>query len=127
MNILKRYENYIKESVEDTDKTGEIILDVNGRKTTWFYLRDAILDGLFVESFDLTDDYVEEIFGNRDITTLEELTDLLDVDDIDDFESELSKMIIALDNDVDVEYVTIIGTSEDGDDIDLSYYNDDYK
>ena len=124
-NIMKtKFKNFVNESQEES---GEIILNVDGVKTTWYFINDAIQNGLLEETLDLTDeiinDYAEnmENFHDFGFISMEELTDIL----IGDFQIELGKLLIYLIEidylDKDIFSVTIDGEDEDGEEFDLQF------
>jgi len=116
---LKRYNEFIKES---NSETGEVILNVDGKETTWFYLRDAIQNGLLDETLDIMDDSISELkiddLFDGEVSDMEDLTDLLE----SDFEDTLDKLILHL---IEVDHLSehqvvgnidITGNEEDSED-----------
>ena len=116
---LKTFENF--------DTPGEILLSYDGDPpTTWYYINDAIINGLLDEKLQLDDDLIEKIgitcFHEEDITP-QDLCDII----IDDFEGSLQRTLHYLVelNHIDKEPSVIIeGIDEDGETYDLSYYPD---
>lgn len=124
-----KYNKYkINEDVDlydDVDNNiGEILLNVDGNETTWFYLRDAITDGLFIETLKLSyDTDLIDLFNEdlNNIKNIEDLTDLLDTDNNTEFQKMLEIILDVLNSDIDS--IQISGVSEYGDDIFLTFQN----
>ena len=114
-----------RSSVADRD-TGELILNVEGRKTTWFFINDAIYNGLIEETFDMDEEIIDQ-YGEslgEDYYTYEDLTDLIR----EDFQTEVGNLIMFLKKndylDQDISSIEISGVDEDGEDWDLQFYLD---
>ena len=107
---FKTFENY-------DDEIGELLLIYNdGSPTTWFYIQDAIINGLLDEKLQLDDLTIEEIgivcFDNENMTE-DELCDNI----IDDFQGTLQTLfdyLVKEDILDDHPSVEIRGFDEDG-------------
>jgi hypothetical protein len=113
---MKNWKNF-NESYND--EVGEINLYYNGEgPTTWFFIQDAIRDGLLEEKLDLIDDIIIEYDDELDMETL---TDNI----IDDFEPELDKLLDFLINKGYLDSkptIEIEGEDEDGDYWEFTYF-----
>jgi len=114
---FKTFEGY-------TDEEGTILLYYGENSPiTWFYIQDAIKDGLLDERFDINDDIIEEIGQScfdDEYMIQDDLCDII----IDDFESSLQKIFeFLLENDIIDEEVSvkIKGNDEEGEDWEFSY------
>ena len=124
----KELEN-VNESFDDDD--AKLVLDYNGKPTHWYFLNDAIQNGLLEERLDLDDDICEDFAkylieigdmeeGGADYFGLEELKDLI----IEDFEGTLDKLFDFLKGDeifFEKPTVEIIGEDEDGEEHEYYY------
>jgi len=114
---FKTFENY-------NDETGELLLIYDGSSpTTWFYITDAIIDGLLDEKLQLDDTTIEEIgivcFDDENMTG-DELYDNI----IDDFQGTLQTLFDYLTKEDildDYPSVEIRGVDEDGEDWEFYY------
>ena len=118
---FKTFENY-----EDPEEDiGKLILTYNDDSTTWFYIEDAITNGVLEEKLDLgAGDAIIEKIGNdcfnEEYMTQEELTNII----IEDFEGTLQKLFYHL---IKIEFlneyptVDIEGVDEDGEEWSLYY------
>ena len=121
MKRLKKFENFEDEEI------GEILLSVNSQKpTTWFFIEDAIRDGLLDEVLDI-DEEIVDLYGEsigEEMMSMEELSDIIS----QDFQYEIEKLLTFLDNnDYLSDYfttITIQGFDEDGEEYDLEYSGD---
>jgi hypothetical protein len=123
---LKRFNNFKINEEFEQEESGEILLTYNGESpTTWYYVGDAIIDGLLEEKLQLDDDIIEtfcEEQMNETYCGQSELADMIE----SDFENVIGKLLKYLkQNDIIDEMpssVIIKGTSEDNEEYDLSYY-----
>jgi len=116
------------------DEVGEILLTYDGQSpTTWFYIQDAILDGLLEEKLQMDDAICEEF-----AQYYADMTGEIDQDDVDYFTmEELATMIeqdfdktldILFDYLIEVEYldkkpsVEISGNDEQEEEWEFSYF-----
>ena len=114
---FKTFENY-------KDEEGELLLYYGENSpTTWFYIQDAIKDGLLDVNFDIDDDIVEQIGQtcfNDEYMTQDDLCDMI----MNDFEDSLQKIFkFLLEHDIidDVVSIKIEGYDEDGEEWNFSY------
>jgi len=123
--FFKRSEELKKQNESyDDDEVGGINLKVNGaRPTTWYFLSDAIMNGLLEETLDLNDEIIEQYGENNgiDYLTMEDLTDML----IEDFETELGNLLSFL---IEIDYLSqdISSVSIEGEDDDGEYHEYDF-
>lgn len=116
MKHLKIFENY--------DETGQLLLYYGDEPpTTWFYIEDAIIDGLLDEKWQLDDNIIEDI-GNtcfyEDMLTQGDLALMIE----QDFEATLQRIFeYLIENDIINEEVnvSIEGVDEEGEEWNLSY------
>jgi len=107
------------------EEMGKVILNVDGRKTTWYYLEDAIHDGLLDETFEM-DESMAEDYGetvHNEYIGLEDITDMLR----DDFEQEIDNLLTYLykkDHISDISLIEIEGEDEEGENHEYSYYSE---
>ena len=124
MKTLKKFENFVNEESYDDDEVGGINLKVNGaRPTTWYFLSDAIMNGLLEQTLDLNDEILEQYGENIgiDYLSMEDLTDML----IEDFETELGNLLSFL---IEMNYLSqdISSVSIEGEDEDGEYHEYDF-
>ncbi len=124
--FFKRSEK-LKKVNENVQETGQILLKVNGGSpTTWFFIQDAIQNGLLEETLGVDDFILEEYANDKNIDYLDisDLTDML----IEDFETELGNLLeylIRIDYlDQDITSVSIEGEDEDGEYHELDYLSE---
>ncbi len=128
---LKNFNNFnLNENYND--ETGELLLTYNGDPpSTWFYIEDAIIEGLLDEKLQLDEELIEQIgetcFYEENMTQ-GELSDII----IQDFEGSLQRifhyLIIDLEHLDDESTVEIKGVDEDGEDWNLYYEpSEDFK
>jgi ACT domain-containing protein len=115
--MIIKFKKFVKESIKEG--IGNIILNIDGEKSTWFYYRDAIIDGLFKENLDITEDEISMNFEN-DIKTIDDLADMLDDLSELEFPQEIKEIFDILN--IDIEYIIIKGISEDGNKYNYEYY-----
>jgi len=115
---LKTFENFNDEEI------GELLLIYNGESpTTWFYIEDAIINGLLDDRFQLDEDIVEQIGQTcfyEEYVTQGDLCQII----IDDFDSSLQRIFeYLLENDIidNEATVEIKGKDEDGEEWDFYY------
>ncbi len=118
---LKTFENY-----DDVNELGKLLLIYDDDiQTTWFYILDAIINGLFEETWQLDDETVEDIgikcFDNNYMSQ-EDLYDEI----IENFQGSLQKILdylLEIDFLIEDTYPTIKiqGTDEDGEDWNFYY------
>ena len=120
-NMQKRNES----SEYGGQESGKITLTVNGGSpTTWYYLSDAIQNGLLEETLEIDDFILEEYANDKNIDYLDidDLTDML----IEDFEEELGNLLeylIRIDYlGQDISSVSIEGEDEDGEYHELDFF-----
>ncbi|MCF7866985.1 hypothetical protein K9L67_06195 [Candidatus Woesearchaeota archaeon] len=114
---FKTFENF-------NDDEGQILLYYDDNSpTTWFFIQDAIKDGLLDERFGIDDDIIEDIGQScfdEEYITQDDLCDMI----MDDFEGSLRKIFeYLLENGIVDEEVSvkIEGEDEDGEDWDFYY------
>lgn len=108
------------------DEVGQIELIFDGGSpTTWFYINDAINDGLLDEKLGLYDEILSEYATKLELEfddlDMETLTDNI----IDDFENELNNLFDFLIERGDLDHkptVEISGTDENGEEYEFSYF-----
>ena len=92
---LDKFVNRTREmDYDDDEDEGLVLLTVDDKTTTWYYLDDAIINGLLEETLNLDNDICEDFakyLENKDIIDyfdMESLKDLI----VDDFEGTLDKL-----------------------------------
>ncbi|NPV12752.1 MAG: hypothetical protein HPY57_13275 [Ignavibacteria bacterium] len=123
------------EEFEYNNEPGKLLLKYDGQSpTTWFFLSDAILNGLLEEKLDLSENEAEEFahylvelgeMEEEDVYTfsLSELADMIE----QDFEETLDKLFDFL-IESDAEWfdhkpsIEIVGEDENGEEHELIYY-----
>ena len=120
---IKSYSSFINESVDEDP--GNILLTYNGESpTTWYYVEDAIINGLLDEKLQLNEEIIEAFCLEKlydELCTQQELADYL----IQDFDNVLSRLLDYLkENEIIDEMpssVEITGFDEDGEEYDLQW------
>lgn len=117
----------VKEST-DYDEPG-LILNIDGDISKWYYVNDAIQNGILEDYCDVDDDILED-YGQYLVDNDNKYDDYVNIDDltdmiIEDFEIELNKFFKFL-NDRDEKFnipdrISISGFDDEGDDWDLEY------
>jgi hypothetical protein len=127
--MIKKW-NEFNESYSQDEEMGKILLYFNeDSPTTWYYINDAIIDGLFIEKLDLNDEEVEA-FGNsidEEYLDMNDLADMIVYNDVS--YNENSDKILELLSDWMIEegliekhpIIRIVGEDEDGESYDISY------
>jgi hypothetical protein len=121
---IQRWENFN----ENSQDTGELVLIVDdGTPTTWYYVNDAITNGLLEQELGLDDqiisEYCESLGCEFDELDINSLGDII----LEDFEEELDKLFSFLMQRGDLNdkpSVEIVGNDEDGEEWNLSYFPD---
>lgn len=131
MNLytFNQYGRYLKENQNsDDEENGKILLNYDNKTpSSWYYIDDAIENGLLESSLGI-DDEIAEVFCsekyNEDFCNLADLKDKL----IYDFEDVLGELLTYLmDNNIIDEMskeVAIEGVDEEGEYWSFSYEND---
>jgi hypothetical protein len=121
MKILQNFKSF-NENIQN-DESGEIILNINGKKTTWYFVEDAIKNGILEEYLDLSEEEIEK-YGDEVLNfkpyNIEELSDII----LDDFDKELKNLFQYLLNKNEIKEIPsiyITGIDDDGDDCDLQF------
>lgn len=127
MKHIKTYEqnNFERREQSKLDEVGELLLRYDGgRPTTWFYINDAISDGLLEDHFqieeDQIEDFVHDTYGEENFDR-DMLVDLM----IGDFEETLDKLFEWLIfNDLlnKKSSVEINGNDENDEEYEFSYF-----
>jgi hypothetical protein len=89
MKTLKGYGNFINES--NDEEVGQVLLSIDGQSpSTWYYVSDAITNGLLDEYLDLTGDVVDELSDELygQMIFIEDIADMIQ----EDFQTELDKL-----------------------------------
>ena len=125
MTIIKKFEAF--SLYGDDEEMGKIILNVDGKKSTWYYVDDAILDGLLIEHLGLDDILIDELYeDDNNIYSMEDLRDTI----VEDFEQTLDELFSKKYNGESVQkelfdipsIIEISGDEEEGDfDVEYSY------
>lgn len=105
---------------DDYEEMGKVVLNVDGRKTTWYYVADAIKNGLLEETLDLEDEHIEELFASHqdDIYDIDSLGEVIPLE-FDQVLLDLFNRIIngthASEQVPDLpNFISITGDEEDG-------------
>ncbi len=127
-SLIKKHKMFRNvESIQD-EEVGQIELIFDGGSpTTWYYIEDAINDGLLDERLGLNDEILSEYATKLELEfddlSMESLTDNI----IDDFENELNNLFDFLIERGDLDHkpsVEISGTDENGEEYEFSYFSD---
>jgi len=124
--MIKKW-NEFNENYSQDEKPGKILLYFNDDSpTSWYYINDAIIDGLFIEKLDLNDDDVEE-FGKSVNIEYYEYMDMIDlVGMIINNEDETFKLLFdwMVEEGIIDKHPTIRikGKDEDGEKYNITYY-----
>jgi hypothetical protein len=123
--MIKKW-NEFNENYTQDEEPGKILLYFNDDgPTTWYYINDALIDGLFIEKLDLSNEQVED-FGN---SIEEEYMDMYDLGDYIIYQThpdEAFKLLFdwMIEQGLIDKHPTIhiMGEDEDGENYDISYY-----
>jgi hypothetical protein len=129
MDKLKDYGNFLNENFGDDDvddEMGLVLLSIDGQSpTTWYYVTDAIGNGLLDEYLNLNDEILDllsdELYDG--VMFAEDVSSLIE----EDFQDELDKLFtFLLDHDI-IDHkpsVSISGYEEDNEDEEVELYYD---
>jgi len=133
MKIIKTFNKF--KLNEDAD-SGYLKLKINDKViSNWFYLRDAIENGLLEEYFDIYDGVlVEELpwseYFNDEFLTISDITDMIenaveneDFEEFNTFFKMLEDFSYNIPNSISISFV---GETEDGENYDVTYNRDEY-
>ena len=120
---MKKFKNFITESHDE--EVGELLLIYDGQSpTTWYFIQDAINDGLLDEKLQLDNETIEQ-YGkevhNENYIDMESITDMI----LYDFDEELDLLFDwMINNDLldKKPTVEIEGYDEDGEEYEFSYF-----
>lgn len=124
--IITKYDNFINEN--EQEELGDILLKYDtDEPTTWFYIEDAISNGLLEEKLNLDQDTIDIFcseFFNEDFCSAEELGNMI-LEDFDGIIGKLLKFCLET-NLIDKlpSSVSIKGNDENGDFYDLEWINE---
>lgn len=121
--MIKKW-NEFNENYTQDEEPGKILLYFNDDSpTTWYYINDALIDGLFIEKLDLSDEDVEA-FGNSIEEEYMDMNDLVDyiTGDPDDSFKMLFDWMIGEGLIDKHPTIRIKGKDEDGEKYNISYY-----
>ena len=120
--MIKKW-NEFNEKYSQDEEPGKILLYFNDDEpTTWYYINDALIDGLFIEKLDLSDEDVEA-FGNSIEEEYMDMNDLVDyiTGDPDDSFKMLFDWMIGEGLIDKHPTIRIKGKDEDGEKYNISY------
>jgi hypothetical protein len=122
--MIKKW-NEFNENYSQDEESGKILLYFNDDgPTTWYYINDALIDGLFIEKLDLIEEEVED-FG-KSITEYMDMYDLADYITGSGTPNDAFKLLFdwMVEEGLIDKHPTIhiIGEDEDGEYYDITYY-----
>lgn len=122
--MIKKW-NEFNENYTQDEEPGKILLYFNDDSpTTWYYINDALIDGLFIEKLDLSEEQVEE-FGKSVNVEFYEYMDMNDLADMIVDDEVTFKLLFdwMIEEGIIDKHPTILikGKDEDGEKYNISY------